>query len=182
MWSNDLGIPKRCVAAAKIFLASTVCWLPFMCGWSQEGVIWGRIAELSLLGGLRCGKFLVQLAIEEMEAANDYDFFVLQATDASRTFYEGLGFVRVGAVAKCVTRRKFALCYLQSQLPCLRRYVAPGTTIESCPVIGYRHWTFSDEPVSHDPKHTQHVVLSLRGVVYNSEIPSTRSLAMHVLT
>ena len=66
----------------------------------QEGVIWGRIAELSLLGGLRCGKFLVQLVIEEMEAANEYDFFVLQATDSSRTFYEGLGFVRVGAVAK----------------------------------------------------------------------------------
>ena len=42
----------------------------------------------------------MQLAIEEMEAGDDYDFFVLQATDTSRTFYESLGFVRVGAVAK----------------------------------------------------------------------------------
>jgi predicted GNAT family N-acyltransferase len=65
-------------------------------------VIWGRIAELSLLGGLRSGKFLVQVALEELEANNEYDFLVLQATETSRTFYEGLGFVRVGAVAKCV--------------------------------------------------------------------------------
>lgn len=66
----------------------------------KEGVIWGRIAELSLLGGLKCGRFLLQLALEEIEGDDDYDFLVLQATDTSRSFYEGLGFVRVGAVAK----------------------------------------------------------------------------------
>ena len=66
----------------------------------KEGVIWGRIAELSLLGGLKCGRFLLQLAVEEMEASDEYDFVVLQATDTSRSFYEGLGFIRVGAVAK----------------------------------------------------------------------------------
>ena len=66
----------------------------------KEGVIWGRIAELSLLGGLKCGRFLLQLAVEEMEASDEYDFLVLQATDTSRSFYEGLGFIRVGAGAK----------------------------------------------------------------------------------
>ena len=66
----------------------------------KEGVIWGRIAELSLLGGLKCGRFLLQLALEEMEADDEYDFLVLQATETSRSFYEGLGFVRVGAIAK----------------------------------------------------------------------------------
>ena len=66
----------------------------------KEGVIWGRIAELSLLGGLKCGRFLLQLALEEMEADDEYDFLVLQATETSRSFYEGLGLVRVGAIAK----------------------------------------------------------------------------------
>lgn len=66
----------------------------------NEGVIWGRIAELSLLGGLKCGRFLLKLALEELEAENEYDFLVLQATETSRTFYESVGFVRVGAVAK----------------------------------------------------------------------------------
>ena len=97
----------------------------------KEGVIWGRIAELSLLGGLKCGRFLLQLLIEEMEAGHDYDFLVLQATETSRSFYERMGFVRVGAVAK---------------------YVPPNSSMQACPTVGYRHWTFSDEPEGRMPE------------------------------
>ena len=67
---------------------------------NDHSLLPGPWAELSLLGGLKCGRFLLQLAVEEMEASDEYDFLVLQATDTSRSFYEGLGFIRVGAVAK----------------------------------------------------------------------------------
>eukprot|EP00947_MAST-08B_sp_MAST-8B-sp1_P004252 g4252.t1 len=46
-----------------------------------EGVIWDRIGEISLLGALRCGSWLVRVVIQELEQAGDYDFLVLQATD-----------------------------------------------------------------------------------------------------
>ena len=69
----------------------------------DEGIVWPRIAEISLLGALGCGKALVQLVIEKLEfqkpsASANYDYIVLQATDNSISFYESLGFVRVGAV------------------------------------------------------------------------------------
>lgn len=50
----------------------------------KEGVIWPRIAELSLLGALKCGRMLVQLAIDMLECENTYDYLILQATDQSR--------------------------------------------------------------------------------------------------
>ena len=34
----------------------------------NEGVVWPRVAELSLLGALGCGRWLVELVIEELEA------------------------------------------------------------------------------------------------------------------
>lgn len=69
----------------------------------NEGIIWPRIAEISLLGALGCGRTLVQLVIEQLEfqkasGAANYDYVALQATDNSISFYESLGFVRVGAV------------------------------------------------------------------------------------
>jgi hypothetical protein len=71
----------------------------------NEGITWPRIAELGLLGGLGCGALLVQLAIEHLETmrpsdTSNYDYLVLQATDNSISFYESLGFVRVGAIVK----------------------------------------------------------------------------------
>jgi hypothetical protein len=63
------------------------------------GVIWSRVAEVSLLGALGCGSMLTRLVIEELEASHQYDYVVLQATDQSVPFYEQMGFVRVGAVA-----------------------------------------------------------------------------------
>lgn len=66
-----------------------------------EGVIWPRIAELSLLGALGCGSHLVDLVIREMEKeASPFHFIVLQSTENSVPFYEKKGFVRVGAVAR----------------------------------------------------------------------------------
>jgi hypothetical protein len=69
----------------------------------NEGIVWPRIAEISLLGALGCGRALVQLVIEHLEfqrasASANYDYIALQATDNSIPFYESQGFVRVGAV------------------------------------------------------------------------------------
>lgn len=71
----------------------------------NEGIVWPRIAEISLLGGLGCGATLVKIVIEHLEcmrasAKCNYDYVVLQATDNSISFYESMGFVRVGAVVK----------------------------------------------------------------------------------
>ena len=88
------------------------------------GVVWPRLVELGLLAGLGCGKLLVKLALQELTASGEFDYAVLQATMASVSFYEELGFVRVGAVA---------------------RYLPEGTALEDNPVHGYRHWAASDE-------------------------------------
>ncbi|GKY94143.1 hypothetical protein MPSEU_000380400 [Mayamaea pseudoterrestris] len=71
----------------------------------NEGIVWPRIAEISLLGGLGCGATLVKLVIEHLECMRatgkaNYDFVILQATDNSISFYESMGFVRVGAIVK----------------------------------------------------------------------------------
>jgi GNAT superfamily N-acetyltransferase len=65
----------------------------------EEGVVWPRVAELSLLGALGCGRWLVELLLEELESeGSPYRYIVTQATDGSIPFYERMGFVRVGAV------------------------------------------------------------------------------------
>jgi hypothetical protein len=65
-----------------------------------EGVVWPRIAEVSLLGGLGCGSCLMRLILAELEnEESQYEWVVLQATKHSIPFYESCGFVRVGAVA-----------------------------------------------------------------------------------
>lgn len=68
--------------------------------WTDEGVVWPRIAEISLLGGLGCGGMLLDAALEEMLGTRQYDFVVVQATENAVPFYESRGFVRVGAIAK----------------------------------------------------------------------------------
>ena len=69
----------------------------------NEGIVWPQLAEISLLGGLGCGKALLSLAIERLETmkatpSQNYDYAVLQATENSVPFYESMGFVRVGAL------------------------------------------------------------------------------------
>eukprot|EP00960_Hanusia_phi_P001105 30118-Hanusia_phi.AAC.3 len=65
-----------------------------------EGIIWPHVAELSLLGGLGCGSWLVRLVIEELEMEGKFEYLIVQATDNSVAFYESFDFIRVGAVAK----------------------------------------------------------------------------------
>jgi hypothetical protein len=95
-----------------------------------QGVVWSRVGEVSLLGALRCGRWLVKLVIEELEARGDYDCLVLQATDESIPFYESLGFIRVGALAK---------------------YVKKGADPNKAKIVPYRHWTYADQLISKMP-------------------------------
>ena len=71
----------------------------------NEGIVWPRLAEISLLGALGCGQALINLVLEDLEmlkasATRNYDYCILQATDNSIPFYEKQGFVRVGAVVE----------------------------------------------------------------------------------
>ena len=70
------------------------------------GVVWPHVAELSLLGGLGAGGWLVDLVLDELEcrpaAEMQYKWLVLEATDNSVSFYQSKGFIRVGAVASHV--------------------------------------------------------------------------------
>ena len=71
----------------------------------EEGIVWPRLAEISLLGGLGCGRLLVELVLEDLQrlAATrqaQYDYVVLQATHNSIAFYEAQGFCRVGAITE----------------------------------------------------------------------------------
>lgn len=80
-----------------------------------EGVVYPKIAEVALFGGLGCGKQLLRLVVEHLErlkssARQNYDYIVLQATDNSVPFYESMGFTRVGCV--------------QSKNPCPDEYVS----------------------------------------------------------
>ena len=46
------------------------------------GVVWPRLAELSLLGALGCGRWLVELVIAELESEGQpYEYIVAQARD-----------------------------------------------------------------------------------------------------
>ena len=69
--------------------------------------MWPRIAELSLLGALGCGGWLLQLVIDGLETEQSpYRYIVTQATDNSVPFYERMGFVRVGAVSAVASKKK----------------------------------------------------------------------------
>uniref|UniRef100_A0A7S4JNY1 Uncharacterized protein n=1 Tax=Odontella aurita TaxID=265563 RepID=A0A7S4JNY1_9STRA len=85
---------------AEVMQATVHCGDPW-----NEGIVWPRIAEISLLGALGCGKALLELVIERLESSpakkmHNYDFVVLQATDNSIPFYESMGFVRVGCITE----------------------------------------------------------------------------------
>ena len=72
-----------------------------------EGIVWPRVAELSLLGALGCGGWLLQLVIDGLETEQSpYRYVVTQATDNSVPFYERMGFVRVGAVSAVASKKK----------------------------------------------------------------------------
>lgn len=71
----------------------------------NEGIVWPRIAEISLLGAMGCGRALLNLVIEKLEcmppsSKHNYDYLVLQATNNSIPFYESMGFIRVGCITE----------------------------------------------------------------------------------
>ena len=46
----------------------------------NEGVVWPQIAEISLLGALGCGRWLIELLLDELEAeGSPYLYVVTQA-------------------------------------------------------------------------------------------------------
>ena len=55
---------------------------PHVCKIAEDaqGVIWPRIAEISLLGALGCGRWLMRLIVEELETSSDYDFVVVNVS------------------------------------------------------------------------------------------------------
>ena len=81
----------------------------------DDGLVFDRVAEISLLGGLGCGGALLQRALNDLNESGNYDFVVLQATKMAIPFYEKHGFVRVGAVARFEDD-------------------------PDCPEVSYRHW------------------------------------------
>ena len=107
-----------------------------------QGVIWPKIAEISLMGALGCGEMLTQLVLEEMEAANAFDYAVVQATESSAGFYDKMGFMRVGAIAK---------------------YIKPGEERQAAviPPVAYRHFVGPDQDVK-DVDHSIMMAIRLR--------------------
>ena len=83
------------------------------------GIIFPDIAEIGLVGALGCGEYLLRMTLDAIRSAGSYRYVVLQATNASKTFYERYGFVRVGAVCT----------YNQAENE----------------MVGYRHWTHANE-------------------------------------
>jgi len=124
------------------------------------GIVMKQVAEISLLGGLGCGELLLRKAIEDIRKSksNDgcnYKYIVLQATEGSRTFYEKMGFVRVGAVcryrwAEYCTNKSSSTTASGGKKPNMKKLlateVARKSSIDPPPTFyGYRHWTYTNE-------------------------------------
>ncbi len=89
--------------------------------------MWSRIAEVGLLVSLGGGGSLLRFALQQMQKDGWYHFVVCQATLAAVGFYERIGFIRVGAVARYAPRG------------------ASEAELRAVPVTGYRHWADADE-------------------------------------
>jgi hypothetical protein len=136
------------------------------------GVVWGTCAEISMLGALGCGETLVRLVMQQLQATTAYKFVVLQATKDSMGFYERMGFVRVGAVARYNYRKSgsgthdsCSACQFKSFSPTAHpNHNEPWTgTRDSCSdtslcshladtggkgeIVGYRHWLGTDDSI-----------------------------------
>jgi len=125
---------------------------------NHSGVVWPTIAEISLVGALGCGEYLIRMALDDICRRDCYDYVVLQATDTSRTFYERFGFVRVGAVSKYGKQARqtaaaagtgsntgAALVGEQDLQGAQLSNAGGAASQSSAPLVGYRHWTYADE-------------------------------------
>lgn len=102
------------------------------------GIVFESIAEISLVGGLGCGEYLLRMALDDISRRQQYHYVVLQATDTSRTFYEKFGFVRVGAISRYGPRTKGRKAFNDQELS---------------DIVGYRHWTYAHESEQSLGKH-----------------------------
>jgi len=123
------------------------------------GIVLKQVAEISLLGGLGCGEVLLRKAIEDIRESKsnglyNYKYVVLQATEGSRSFYERMGFVRVGAV--CRYRWAEYCANGNGSLEKMEKKsdsnvtdaidMDPTTIFDPPPTFhGYRHWTYTNE-------------------------------------
>eukprot|EP00547_Thalassionema_nitzschioides_P002931 CAMPEP_0194201966 /NCGR_PEP_ID=MMETSP0156-20130528/2110_1 /TAXON_ID=33649 /ORGANISM="Thalassionema nitzschioides, Strain L26-B" /LENGTH=951 /DNA_ID=CAMNT_0038927319 /DNA_START=131 /DNA_END=2986 /DNA_ORIENTATION=- len=103
------------------------------------GIVFPSIAEISLVGALGCGEYLLRMSLDEIYSREQYQYIVLQATDSSRTFYEKFGFVRVGAISRYGPRMKG------------RRPSNYSPSLSD--IVGYRHWTYAHESEQSLGKH-----------------------------
>eukprot|EP00978_Attheya_sp_CCMP212_P012939 scaffold32283_cov54-Attheya_sp.AAC.10 len=117
-----------------------------------DGVVWDSLAEISLLGGLGCGEYLLRMALDEIIRTGRYTFVVLQATDTSRPFYERFGFVRVGAVTKYGSKEVFTDVLNNEATEVNLANVAKKQGSQA-QVVGYRHWTYANESSTGLNKH-----------------------------
>ena len=105
------------------------------------GIAFSSIAEISLLGGLGCGEYLLRMALDDIMSKGHYKFVVLQATNSSIAFYERFGFIRVGAVSR----------YGGEKIT--KRVIRNPEAVLLSDVIGYRHWTYAHESERSLGKH-----------------------------
>lgn len=98
--------------------------------WRTTGIVWEKVAEVSLLAALGCGDWLMGVLLEELAGDPRYEFCVVASTPGAATFYERHGFVRVGAIAR----------YLDPEVDDVDSPHAPAK-----PWQAYRHWAWGDE-------------------------------------
>ena len=113
---------------------------------TTTGVVWPKVAEIGLVGGLGAGKTLVRLALEELRASAEFDFAVLRATTASVS----VDFVRVAPLL----------------------YFPEGTSLDSNPIQGYRHWACADESRPDEFGDTSYMMaVKLTSLTPNKSLP-----------
>jgi len=120
------------------------------------GVVWPNLAEISLVGALGCGEYLLQMALDDIAKRGCHDFVVLQATELSRPFYERFGFVRVGAVTKYGSKELFSAeqrSNYRHEGSNDQQHKPEGLSVDELKVVGYRHWTYANETTQRLNKH-----------------------------
>ena len=132
------------------------------------GIVFSEIAEISILGALGCGEYLLRMALDDIYTnKQNYKYVILHAADQARAFYEKFGFKRVGAVCKYCKKQNIPLT------------PTPNALLEPPEVLGYRHWTHANEAILHDaPSYMMCLKLPDRSKV-NDDISVDSCLKCH---
>lgn len=113
-----------------------------------SGIVFEKVAEIALLGGLGCGELMLRMALEDILKSEKYKYVVLQATKGSRAFYERFGFQRVGAVCRygssAPQKSSDGKAKSNSKATTSRKIDWMVPTLDT-PIQGYRHWTHANE-------------------------------------